>query len=173
MFARAMLLLASSLLACGGAPQRPRPSPLQDAHAFERLSAIAGSWESTTDGATTTASYELVSRGSALVETWVTAGGTRTLTVYHPDHETVLLTHYCAQGNQARLRLTAATGRSFQFEREDATNVLPDQSILTLLALALEGDTLLRRETYVDAAGTPEETVMRFVRVLPPSPTPR
>ena len=80
------------------------------------------------------------------------------------DGAALMLTHYCAQGNQARLRLTEASATRFRFEREDATNVLPDQSILTILTLSLEDGALVRTETYVDAQGVPEETVLRFAR---------
>jgi hypothetical protein len=164
MLSRSLVLAAALLVACGAAPHGPRA--LEDADAFERLSAIAGAWQSTSDAGTVTADYALVSRGSALVETWVTASGARTLTVYHPDHATVLLTHYCAQGNQARLRLTEASATRFRFEREGATNVLPEQSILTVLVLSLDDGALVRTETYVDGAGTPEESVTRFERAL-------
>lgn len=164
MLSRSLVLAGALLVACGAAPLGPRA--LEDADAFDHLSAITGAWQSTSDAGTVTADYALVSRGSALVETWVTASGTRTLTVYHPDHSTVLLTHYCAQGNQARLRLTEASATRFRFEREDATNVLPEQSILTVLVLSLEDGALVRTETYVDGEGTPEESVTRFERAL-------
>jgi hypothetical protein len=163
---RALIVAALFVFGCGGAPAGPRA--LQDEDAFARLSAIEGAWRSVGETGTVTADYALVSRGSALVESWVTASGNRTLTVYHPDHASVLLTHYCAQGNQARLRLTEASATRLRFDREDATNVLPDQSILTILVLSIEAGALVRTETYVDANGTPEETVTRFVRAAAP-----
>lgn len=150
-------------MGCGASSTRVRS--LEDAHAFEHLSAIEGAWQ-LAEGETQV-DYTRISRGSALVENWVSGNGTRTLTVYHPDHARVLLTHYCAQGNQARLALVEATETSFRFEREDATNVLPDQAVLTTLVLSLEGNALVRTEVYVDAEGVAEEGVMRFLRVTP------
>jgi hypothetical protein len=170
MLPRALVVAFVLLLGCGGAPRGPRA--LEDPDAFARLSAIEGAWQSVGGAGTVTAEYALVSRGSALVESWITPSGTRTLTVYHPDHASVLLTHYCAQGNQARLRLTEASATRFRFEREDATNVLPDQSVLTVLVLSIEEGALIRTETYVGANGTPEETVTRFERAsTPPTPS--
>ena len=160
-----LLLTASLLLACGSA-QTPRA--LEDPGAFERLTAIAGTWQTTSEGGTTTADYALLSRGTALVETWTGTSGARTLTVYHPDGDTVRLTHYCAQGNQARLRLTEASATRFRFEREDVTNLLPDHSVLSILILSIENGQLVRTETYVDSHGVPEtESVLRFDRVPP------
>jgi hypothetical protein len=37
--------------------------------------------------------------------------------------------------------------------------------VLTVLELSVEGDRLVRTETYVDDAGTPEVTVLSFERV--------
>lgn len=49
-------------------------------------------------------SYRSVSNGSALVETFTSSSGKETLSVYHHDGPALMLTHYCAQGNQVRLR---------------------------------------------------------------------
>ena len=35
--------------------------------------------------------------------------GRETMTVFHPDHDDLVLTHYCAQGNQPRLRVAELT----------------------------------------------------------------
>ena len=50
------------------------------------------------------------------------------------------------------------------------TNRAPGQGVLTVLELSVEGDRLVRTETYVDDAGTPEVSVLTFDRV--PGPTP-
>ena len=157
----ALVCAAVLLVGCGAVA---RPVPTQDREAFSRLGALAGEWHYASSSGVTSAQYALVSRGSALLETWTGPSGAQTLTVYHPDHATVMLTHYCAQGNQAVLRLTEASATSFRFERESATNVTADQAVLTTLELTLEGDALVRVETYVDASGTAEVTTMRFVR---------
>ena len=164
---RSAVVLALSLAACGGAS--PVARGLDDPEAFARLAAIAGDWTATTDsGGTVTVTYRLVSRGTALVEDWTTPSGVSTVTVYHPDHATVLLTHYCAQGNQARLRLVEASPGHFRFERFDVTNALPGQSILTILVLDLEDGAIARTETYVDENGAPDETTLRLTRRASP-----
>jgi hypothetical protein len=162
-----LLTYAVCLVGCG-ATSASAVRGLADAQAFERLhTALVGSWR-TADG--TVADYTLVSNDSALVESWASARGARTLTVYHPDGDGLLLTHYCAQGNQATLRVVSSRGAQFHFERERVTNRAPGQGVLTVLELSVEGDRLVRTETYVDDAGTPEVTVLTFERV--PGPTP-
>src|SRR5688572_11955783 len=97
-------LLVAVLNPVGAA--RPDPDP-----PFERLKALVGDWESPLpDGRRLRVSYHLFSADSVLLETF---GMTRpTLTAFHLDGDRLLATHYCAQGNQPRLRLApSATGR--------------------------------------------------------------
>lgn len=86
------------------------------------------------------------------------------MSVYHADGRGLMLTHYCAQGNQARLRATSITGGRVSFSQIDATNVSEDQSVLHDLVFALGPDTLERTEIYRAHDGTTETTVLHFVR---------
>jgi hypothetical protein len=118
---------------------------------FERLGAIAGPWHSTGSGNKPFAvSYRLMSAGSALVETYGVGTGHETLTVFHPDGARVLATHYCAQGNQPRLKLETSSPARWVFSFQDATN-LPDPEASHLVRLVLEltdPSHLIRTETY-------------------------
>ena len=122
----------------------PEGSPL------ERLKPLAGHWKATTaSGKSMVVEYRLISNDTVLVEAY-NAGSTReTMTVFHADGASLIATHYCAQGNQPRLRLVPeAKGLVFAFF--DATN-LPDPSAshLVRLELSLEPDGSLKRiETY-------------------------
>jgi hypothetical protein len=150
------VILASSALAVEGGDQ-----------AFQNLKSLAGEWEATTPkGSTLRVSYKLASKGSVLVETW--APGTRgeTLTVFHLDGPSLLATHYCAQGNQPRLRLKGVSGNAYDFEFLDATNLgKPSDSHMTRLRLELvDADHLTKTETYVED-GKDDVSVLRFSRV--------
>ena len=81
-------------------------------------------------GAPFVVSYKLISGGSALVEDWGEGSSHETETVFYPDHADVLLTHFCAQGNQPRLRAAAASADSVTFRWVDVTNRAPDQAML-------------------------------------------
>ena len=134
---------------------------------FARLKTLVGDWEAKTDqGAVIRVSYRLISNDSALVQTFVTASGKQTLTLFHPDGSRVLATHYCAQGNQPRLRLDAAsTPDRLLFVFVDATNLpTPSASHLVRLELRLDGaEQYTEIETY-DEAGKPDVTTLRFRR---------
>lgn len=126
--------------------------------------ALQGRWQAiTTEGRTVRTSYRTLSKGSALAESFTTASGTETLTVVHRDGDGLVLTHYCAQGNQARLRATAAGPQKVVFELADATNVRPGQGVMQKLVFVLRPDGFDQESVYLDD-GKLEATTLHFVR---------
>jgi hypothetical protein len=111
-------LAALSLLAA--APQ-PKSNP-----GFEKLKSLVGDWTGKTDGGSpVTASYKLVSSGTALMETLHPSGEMEMVTLYHPDGERLMMTHYCAAGNQPRMQSekSSADPKTLSFKFVDATNL--------------------------------------------------
>jgi hypothetical protein len=110
-------------------------------------------------------SYRLISGGSALVEEWGLGTPHETETVFYPDHSDLLLTHYCAQGNQPRLRAVESSGDAVVFRFVDVTNRSGDQSMLVERALRFAGDSFDDTEIYKAPDGTSDTTTYRFTRV--------
>lgn len=127
--------------------------------------ALPGSWHVTyPDGAKVDVSFKLVSNGSALVETFGRPGH-ETLTVYHRDGAALLATHYCAQGNQPRLRALAGDARRPVLQLLDATDVDPGEAELVELSFDLgdvDGNGFDRVEVYQQPDGTLERTPAHF-----------
>lgn len=73
------------------------------AAAFNKLKALAGTWEATTQKGQVTTTYEVVSNGSAVLERLKVPGETEMVTVYNLDGNKLVLTHYCSAGNQPRM----------------------------------------------------------------------
>jgi len=143
------------------------PAPTADARAaWTRLSAaLPGTWILQDDGGDPLeVGYRVVSHGTALLETFGGDPANQTLTVYHPDGDSMLLTHYCAQGNQVRLRASAVAPDRVAFTYLDATNVDPKQSVLHELVFVLGPDTLERTEVYQEHGGRRHTSVLRFAR---------
>ena len=89
--------------------------------AFERLKALAGTWETRVDQKSTgVATYIVTGGGQVVLE--VMSGGMAT--AYHFDKGTLMLTHYCGGGNQPRMRARAIDpdGRHIAFQMYDITN---------------------------------------------------
>jgi len=99
------------------------------ASAFDRFKGLEGSWIDL-DGTfgvkgEVAATYRLTGNGSALIETLFLGSPHEMTTVYHRDGNDIVLTHYCAGGNQPRMRAKAASGSVVAFEFDGGTNVDP------------------------------------------------
>jgi hypothetical protein len=160
------LFVLCSLLAACGAPQGALSSSASNEGWTRLREGAIGTWETTTEsGQRIEVSYRMISNDSALLETWRSASGNETISVYHRDGERLVLTHYCAQGNQAHLVAVEADESRVRFHRVSATNLTSEQAVLDDLVLHSERDLLERTETYVDAGGTAETTVLRFTPI--------
>ena len=108
----------------GGTTQAPagNPSP-----AFEKLKSLAGDWEGKLlpDGPTARVTYRVTSAGSVVVETIMPGEPGEMVTLFHPDGDSVLGTHYCAGQNQPRMRSNgiSADGKEIAFKFLDVTNL--------------------------------------------------
>lgn len=73
---------------------------------FEQLKTLVGTWKGKAGegGAPTTFTYRLTGGGSALVETLFLDTPHEMVTVYTVDGDDLVLTHYCAMGNQPHMK---------------------------------------------------------------------
>lgn len=168
-----LLLLTLSLVVTATVPAAADPAPAAASTpaeaAYARLVELAGRWESVTaNGTVIRLAFEPIARGTTLVERYE-AGKTVTQTVYHLDGERLLLTHYCAQGNQPRLvAATGDAGGRLAFAFLDATN-LAGESASRMIACEFtfeDADHFTRSETYRGASGD-DTTTRRYKRVAP------
>jgi hypothetical protein len=96
--------------------------------AFEQLKALAGEWQGQTSesGQKTDLKvlYQVTANGNALVETIFPGSPHEMVTVYHLDGKKLMLTHYCAAGNQPRMVLNRkSTPAELAFDFAGATNL--------------------------------------------------
>ena len=61
----------------------------------------------------------------AVVETVFPGSAHEMVTVYHADGPDLVLTHYCMEGNQPRMRAKGAQGSRFDFAFDGGTNIDP------------------------------------------------
>jgi hypothetical protein len=140
------------------------PARASDASAsWDRLKALVGTWQraeaSTPSSKAFRIRYRLISADTALVEEFGDPAKQPTQTVFHLDGERLLATHYCAQGNQPRLRLRVGPSTdALVFDFLDATNLrsAADSHLVRLTFRWRDADHLVREEAY--AANGREET---------------
>ena len=85
-----------------------KPTPAETA--FERLKGLAGEWHGhigdREKGPTATVLYRTTAAGHTVMETLFPGTSHEMITMYHLEESKLVLTHYCAAGNQPRMALT-------------------------------------------------------------------
>ena len=131
--------------------------------AFERLKGLIGSWQGVGEGGeNSTTSFELVSNGSALMERTAMPGVVM-VNLYHPDGDAVVMTHYCASGNQPRMRC-AKDGTSLAFTLADITNWKKGEARMSAVTVTLIDADHMKQDWVTDEAGKSTPMTMEFVR---------
>ena len=128
------ILVASALCACASAALAAPPAAPAETRAaspaLEKLKGLAGDWVAAEDSEVVkkgdlVARYAVTAGGSAVVETVFPGSPHEMVTVYHADGPDLVLTHYCVEGNQPRMRAREASGSRFDFEFDGGTNIDP------------------------------------------------
>jgi len=90
---------------------------------FEQLKSLSGSWEGkASNGDPVQVDFRPTAQGSALMSE--IKGKEDMITMFNLDGERLLMTHYCAAGNQPRMSATASPdGKTITFDFLDATNL--------------------------------------------------
>ncbi|MDZ4830247.1 MAG: hypothetical protein SGJ09_08645 [Phycisphaerae bacterium] len=124
-------LTACLALGCASSGQRTASTPPSPAvvGAFDELKSLQGEWQKTGEnsdnGKPTVASvFRVTSGGSAVREVMFPGGRYEMTNMYHLDGDTLMATHYCAAGNQPRMRCEPVTEHGvYVFKFSDITNL--------------------------------------------------
>ena len=131
-----------ALMLTGGAAAADEKSVM------EKLAALEGDWmyldengeESDMIGST----FRLTAAGSALVEVMAPGSpeGYEMVNMYHADGDRVLMTHYCAAGNQPRMEVIATDDENrLELKFESVTNLAsPDANHMHHAEYTFHGD---------------------------------
>ena len=137
--------------------------------AFDKLKSLAGRWEATTDKGKVSATFQVVSGGTTLLEHLNMPGEQEMVTTYYLDGNRLLLTHYCAAGNQPRMQATSFDPNTnvIDFQFLDATNLpSPNAGHMHHVVIKLHGSTELSEDWTFNQGGKPGFTVpLLFHRV--------
>ena len=167
---RIVSILSAILLALAvAAPAGPGTNP-----AWEKMKSLVGDWEGTMSHGDMTmpvkASYSLVSGGTSLMERLDGPGESHEhdmVTMYYPDGSRILMTHYCSEGNQPRMRAQAATGepKSLAFEFVDVTGLAnPQAEHMRKLVVRFDDADHFTQEWTHRKAGKEETGVFKYAR---------
>jgi hypothetical protein len=173
-----VVVLGGLLILSGTARSDDRDkAPVTAKTAFEQLKHQVGTWKNNESdkehqtGADSKVTFRLTGAGSALVETDLPGSDHEMVSVYHLDHEDLRLTHYCAAGNQPRLKLDRpnSTPTRLVFVFDGGSNLDPDKDMHIhgmTLTFEKEGEVKAAWEGYQGgkSAGT---TIFHLTREKP------
>lgn len=102
----ALAALAVALaLALPGAAQDTEKKEKKSHPGLERLKKLAGTWTAETkEMGATSVTYRVTAANSTVMETIMPGTPHEMVTMYHLDGDDLVLTHYCALGNQPRMK---------------------------------------------------------------------
>jgi len=94
---------------------------------FDQLKSLSGAWEGKGgEGQPLNVSFRVTSAGSAILNE--IQGPEDMVTMFHMDGDRMMMTHYCATGNQPRMVGTLSPdGKTMTFNFLDVTNFLDTQ----------------------------------------------
>ena len=123
--------LAVLALAASAAGDDHKHAPTRAAHpGLEKLKKLAGEWVALDDKGKPTSQvvsvFKVTAAGSAVHETILPGTPHEMVSVYHLDGKDLVLTHYCAFGNQPRMKLDpAGKANELKFAFAGGTNLDP------------------------------------------------
>jgi hypothetical protein len=140
-----------------------------DNDGWQLMKSLAGEWQAaTSEGKTLQMSYQIISSGSAVMETMKAPDGSPFMvTVYHRDGNALMATHYCAAGNQPRMRAkpVVESGNRLAFRFLDATNLSsPEAKHIRDLTIAFQDPDHVTQEWTSREQGKDSTTVFRLTR---------
>lgn len=159
------ILVGTIVLMLAGS--RPSWAAGNDAPALDRLKALVGEWEGTNPAHPVKITYTLVAGGTALMERMQPAHEAEMITMYSQDGDSVVVTHYCSQGNQPTMKTEAMKAKvdkySFKFVSVSGLKT-PDEGHMVGLVLTLvDRDHLTQEWKYTDKGRVSAE-VFEFKR---------
>lgn len=140
-----------------GRPRSPAAAQL------ETLKGLAGTWTGKAGEGDkafdATVEYRVTANGTAVMETLFAGTPHEMVTVYHLDGDQLLLTHYCAAGNQPMMRATPSSDpRTLSFDFVRGTNMKPGDMHMHSAKLVVVDDAHLESEWVSWKGGKPADT---------------
>jgi hypothetical protein len=162
---RRLLAVLVIMVAAASAQQRATP----DTPAWKSLQTLVGQWDGTVNAHNrdmhSHVDMRLTGDGSALM-LWMDEGTPHEMvTMFHPDLDDLLATHYCSAHNQPRMKLASATPARLVFEFKDGTNIGPHDGHMGALTLNLIDANHHDEEWSWDQDGKRSVAVFHFTRV--------
>jgi hypothetical protein len=100
----------ATTLVCSALPAADAVNVYDASAAFEAIKSLEGDWVGArADGSgEVETSFKVTAAGSAVIKTYAPGKPHEMVTVYHMADDTLMLTHYCAVGNQPQMKFESS-----------------------------------------------------------------
>ena len=134
-----LLFLAPALLMA----DEPARSKVAANPAFDKMKTLVGSWEGSAEEGgkqmPTNARFQVIADGSALMGWLNERTSDEMVTMFHPDGDDLMATHYCPAHNQPRMVLVrGGDPNKLVFKFKDGTNIDPDTGHMNQVAFIFD-----------------------------------
>jgi hypothetical protein len=131
---------------------------LDGAFAFDVLKNLEGTWTGRAggdDGFDCTVVFHVTAGGKTIIETQFPGTDHEMVSVYYLDGKDLVLTHYCAMGNQPRMRFNPkdSTWNVYSFEFDGGTNLKRNEPHVHEGAIHFVNATRLKADWHMFAGG--------------------
>ncbi len=163
----AILLLAGSALR---ASEQPHHEPYTGSAEFERLKALAGTWqgEMVMQGKPQTlhVEYRVTAAGSTLLETIFPGTSEEMISVYHDTGGKPGMTHYCAMKNRPNMVMASSTDSRmhFTFTESDGIDAAQDAHMHELTIHFVDDNTIAQDWVLYRGGKAVEATSIELTR---------
>lgn len=137
--------------------------------AFNAIKNMPGTWEQQTpDGHTLQVTFKVISGGSAVMSEIADSKEDMISMIHLDGPNRLLLTHYCAAGNQPRMEASfSPDGKVITFRYVDATNLTtPDAAHMNQMVLTLIDDNHHKEQWVFAGQGTDHSEVFDLHRKM-------
>lgn len=163
-----VLVVALGVVGCKTAPHRTAAvSESRDAEMLGAIAALEGTWTMPDESGeiVTGTVYKPTAAGSAVQEVMFPGTDYEMVNLYHMDGNNLVVTHYCAAGNQPRMvarraEVGADGARVYRFDFDSVANLRPEHDhYMGNLTLTIRGDELTQTWVSLDDKGAQSEPV--------------
>lgn len=149
----------------GAGPKDHTPPPAAEAKAtmLDAFRPLVGTWESEKDGKMETyVISKMTAANSVYCETMFPGTPHEMTNMYHLDGDSVVITHYCAIGNQPRMRCKGPKSAGvYEFTFDSGTNITPGELYMGKLTVTIHDKDKVTQEwvSLKDGKEVAEHTV--------------
>jgi hypothetical protein len=168
----ATIFVLTILVTLSAIAQEPEPRVPAANPQFNALKTLAGEWiMAMPDGKTASQTYRVVSGDSAILLDTNVPGESNMITMFNPDGQRTVATHYCSMGNQPRMVSSGTDTKNIAFKFKDVTNDDGKSGSMRDLTIVLvDKDHHNQIWTWQDAKGKQQVETFKFTRAASSAP---